>query len=325
MKKKSLNLICGAMAAAMLLSATGCVGKGATLTPEGATPEPGKLVEITEAADPGKNAGSETDLNAVTEEETSAETIAQPMVEPVIEPKPSDPDVPFIEPVIEPKPTDPADPFVEPVIEPKPENPDDPTLKTPWERSVDPVEYIDPDDYDANPGNIDPVIGANPVEPDVPYIEPQIEPYPGYRGDGGPIAMSGEVGDLKFHLTTAGASGSALERGYYILETGDKDYPYMLVVNTGEHSTGGYSSYITDLFYSCDTFMITIATSEPSPESAVIQALTYPYCGILLNKLPETIDVIDAACMSGEFARIDPGEIPVDVMLVDACYNEIDD
>jgi len=309
MKKKSLNLICGAMAAAMLLSATGCVGKGATLTPEGATPEPGKLVEITEAADPGKNAGSETDLNAVTEEETSAETIAQPKVEPVIEPKP----------------TDPADPFTEPVIEPKPENPDDPTLKTPWEKSVDPVEYIDPADYDANPDNIDPVIKANPVEPDVPYIEPQIEPYPGYRGDGGPIAMSGEVGDLKFHLTTAGASGSALERGYYILETGDKDYPYMLVVNTGEHSTGGYSSYITDLFYSCDTFMITVATSEPSPDSAVIQAFTYPYCGILLNKLPETIDVIDATCMSGEFSRIDPGETPADVMLVDACKIEMDE
>ena len=309
MKKKSLNLICGAMAAAMLLSATGCVGKGASLIPEGATPEPGKIVEITEAADPGKNAGSETDLNAVTEEETSAETIAQPMVEPVIEPKLSDPD----------------DPFTEPVIEPMPEEPDDPTAKTPWERSVDPVEYIDPADYDANPDNIDPVIKTNPVEPDVPYIEPQIEPYPGYRGDGGPIAMSGEVGDLKFHLTTAGASGSVLERGYYILETGDNDYPYMLVVNTGEHSTGGYSSYITDLFYSCDTFMITVATSEPSPESTVIQAVTYPYCGILLNKLPETIDVIDAACMSGEFSKIDPGEIPVDVMLVDACYNEIDD
>lgn len=303
MRKKTIILFCAMMTASLLLSATGCDAMETCFAPAGVQVE--KEVRIDTGASNKAEARNEAADPTEKEVKGAGDT--------------EEPDSPDADPGIKLKQDDPllSSKFVQ-----KAKETDD--LPDPLNPIIDPTVEQNPEDPDGF--DLWPEIEPKPVEPDTPFIEPQIEPYPGYRGDGegNSIALCGEVNMLKFHLTTTGASGSKLEQGYYIRETGDKDYPYMLVVYTGEYPTGGYYSYISDLFYASENFMITVTTIAPPADASVTQAIIYPYCGILLSKLPEKIDVINAAVIdptsdsnSGLYKEILPDEIPADVTPID--------
>ena len=262
MKKKSLNIICTALAAAFVLSATGCGANAASslLSPQTPDDTSGKLIEVVPEAPEGaaKEAAKETanevsnvaakeaakapttdnNLGAVSGEQIGANPEEEPESEKI---------------------------YIEPQIEPRPEKPD-----------TDPYDWIDPSDWDLQP-----------------YVDPCIEPYPGYRYDGGPVPETGKLQEINYQTTNELIGGDVREAGYHIVKTTDPDYPYEIDICVGPYPTGGYNLYISDLFYASDLMIITVMEETPEAGSVVTQAFTYPSCAIRLSKLPEEILVAD--------------------------------
>ena len=260
MKKKSLNILCTALTAAFVLSATGCGANAASslLSPQTPDDTSGKLIEVvpevTEGTtkevskDPTKEAPkgptiedrktTDNNLGAVAGEQINANPEEESKSENI---------------------------YIEPQIEPKPENPD-----------TDPYDWIDPSDWDLQP-----------------YVDPCIEPYPGYRYDGGPVPENGELQEINYQTTYELIGGDVREAGYHIVKTTDPDYPYEIDICAGSRPTGGYNLYIADLFYASDLMVITVMEETPEAGSVVTQAFTYPSCAIRLSKLPDEILVAD--------------------------------
>ena len=104
--------------------------------------------------------------------------------------------------------------------------------------------------------------------------------------------LSGSINGLKYQVISASASSAPDGKGYYILGTGEGEFPYKIFVQAGEKSTGGYSIEITDLKFDGTTLTVKVKETSPSSKDAVTQAITYPYCAVEMNMLPENTRVI---------------------------------
>ena len=108
----------------------------------------------------------------------------------------------------------------------------------------------------------------------------------------GGLPASGTVGDLKYEIVPATQDGQSKKRGYLVYGEGEGEYPYTIIVAAGEFNTGGYSIEVANLEYDGSALTITVLQTEPAPDSAVIQAFTYPCCAVRFDKLPKTIKVV---------------------------------
>ena len=121
-----------------------------------------------------------------------------------------------------------------------------------------------------------------------PPLEPVVSPY----SDQWPV-KTGSLGDLEYNLQSVSIDFQSQDRGYYIFNVDDNDYPVNVIIASGEFSTGGYDIFIENMDYDGQTFTITVKEIGPEPTDSVIEAFTYPCCEIQLNKLPDTVRVVD--------------------------------
>ena len=98
--------------------------------------------------------------------------------------------------------------------------------------------------------------------------------------------------NLEYNLQSVTADFESKERGYYIYSV-EEDYPVNIIIAAGMFSTGGYDIFIVDMDYDGKTFTVTVRETCPGPTDVVFEAFTYPYCEIQLNKLPESVRVVD--------------------------------
>lgn len=109
------------------------------------------------------------------------------------------------------------------------------------------------------------------------------------------VPKSGEIGEgLAYELTEPSWMANEELPNYQIFKTGEEDFPYRIMITSGEHTTGGYEIFITELFYASDELVITVDETVPAPGPAVTQAFTYPKIGIKLSNLPGKVQVIDS-------------------------------
>ena len=109
------------------------------------------------------------------------------------------------------------------------------------------------------------------------------------------LESSGNIGDLKYELANASADGGTAERGYYVFDNQENELPYVILIESGERSTGGYDINIADIQYDGTNLNIIVQETSPGPDDVVTAALTYPCCGIRLSILPDSISIKDMA------------------------------
>jgi|GEM_PF-2623580 len=121
-----------------------------------------------------------------------------------------------------------------------------------------------------------------------PYSEPVLSPYSVQW----PV-KTGSLGDLEYNLQSVTIDFQSKERGFYIFDVEEHDYPVNIIIAAGEFSTGGYDIFIDDMNYDNNTFTVTVREICPEPTDIVTEAFTYPCCEIQLNKLPGSVRVLD--------------------------------
>lgn len=100
---------------------------------------------------------------------------------------------------------------------------------------------------------------------------------------------SGTFLGLTYELKEREIYGGEAERGCWLMPEDDACTVYIF---GGEHSTGGYQVYVTNI--SVDDEMnvtITVEETAPGPGDVVIQSFTYPYCVVSLSPIPNSIEV----------------------------------
>ncbi len=93
------------------------------------------------------------------------------------------------------------------------------------------------------------------------------------------------------------------ERGVYLLGAGDVRY---LLISWGEKRTGGYDLDVEDVGWHLEeNVRVDVNLSEPDPDEAVTQALTYPNALVALENGDETVMVnfTGAEWLEGEIAE----------------------
>ena len=106
------------------------------------------------------------------------------------------------------------------------------------------------------------------------------------------LPEEGTIGDISYKLETASSDGGSDERGYYLCTTGDDEYIYGVIIAAGEFNTGGYGIKISDIQYDGTEMTIIVTETAPGPMDMVTQAFTYPCYGVVLSKMPLTVNVI---------------------------------
>ena len=106
------------------------------------------------------------------------------------------------------------------------------------------------------------------------------------------LPESGIVNGLYYHLIPASSSGDSGERGYYVFQDRQDKLSYKLLIAAGEFSTGGHSIEICDIQYDGSKLKITVKETGPKDTDTVIQAITYPCCGIEIDQLPGDIEIV---------------------------------
>ncbi len=108
-------------------------------------------------------------------------------------------------------------------------------------------------------------------------------------GADGVLPESGTIGRIRYSLGGSGEDNECAERGYYVIY---EDGAYHCIICQGEHSTGGYSIRIADLFTNADSaWKIVVEETSPGPTDCVTEAFTYPWCSITLSDLPADLVV----------------------------------
>lgn len=106
-----------------------------------------------------------------------------------------------------------------------------------------------------------------------------------------PPSESGALGDLRYGNRSRFGGKDSRSRGYGVLKEEEDELPYKIVIHMGECSTGGYSIEITEIEYDGSLLTIRVHETEPGPTDMVTEALTYPWCALELDRLPEKISV----------------------------------
>lgn len=121
----------------------------------------------------------------------------------------------------------------------------------------------------------------------------------------------GDAGDISFRLVS-GTVSDLPDRGYAIFDTNDSEdeYPFKLLIGSGEKSTGGYDIKIVNIEYDGTTLTVTVKETAPGPDDFVTEALTYPCCAAEFNQIPDSIEVVDIGgtsfdCIYGYLANTD--------------------
>jgi len=109
------------------------------------------------------------------------------------------------------------------------------------------------------------------------------------------LEESGNIGGIDYELSPANAYGDLDDRGYYVFDDPSDPLPYILVITSGEHSTGGYDIEIVDLQYDGSELTVVVKETSPGPEDIVTEAFTYPCCGVKLSLLPDSVCVKNIA------------------------------
>jgi len=106
----------------------------------------------------------------------------------------------------------------------------------------------------------------------------------------------GTVGGYNYRILTHNEYGNLMidERGYYIDSLDQPNSPFFVVICSGWRATGGYELNITNVDIQGDEFVITVTETAPGPTQMVTQAITYPYCVLELDRLPEDLKVVEA-------------------------------
>lgn len=104
---------------------------------------------------------------------------------------------------------------------------------------------------------------------------------------------SGNIADLYYQTVPASSDSGSSNRGFYVFDQEDEEFPYKILIAAGEFSTGGYDIEITDVQYDGTEVIIVVKETSPGPTDMVTEAFTYPCCGIELSLLPESVKVVD--------------------------------
>ena len=124
----------------------------------------------------------------------------------------------------------------------------------------------------------------------VPIYDEACETTAKTTPDGMPL--SGRIGDLKYEIVPEPLDGKTKIRGYMVYGGGKGEFPYTVIVASGEFSTGGHSIEITHLQADGSNLTVTVMETSPAPSAMVTQAFTYPCCAVRLSKLPKTVKVV---------------------------------
>ncbi len=84
--------------------------------------------------------------------------------------------------------------------------------------------------------------------------------------------------------------GGDKNKGYSIRHQDDK---YIVTISMGEKNTGGYSINVTNVIVSGDDVTIYVSENTPPNDAMVTMALTYPAVQVELDKVPNTLVVIN--------------------------------
>ena len=106
------------------------------------------------------------------------------------------------------------------------------------------------------------------------------------------IPLTGNTGDLNYQILPSSVEGLK-ERGYYVFEERESEYPCKIIIAAGEFSTGGHDIAIVDVRYDGSEVTVVVKETSPAPTDIVTEAFTYPSCGIELSTLPGMVKVTD--------------------------------
>ena len=108
------------------------------------------------------------------------------------------------------------------------------------------------------------------------------------------LPQSGTIGGYRYSVLDNGQFGylAIKSRGYYIDSLDEPNAPFFIVICSGERNTGGYGIQIADLEMDGETLVITVDETDPDPMSMVTQAITYPYCVLEIDSLPDDFRVV---------------------------------
>ena len=113
----------------------------------------------------------------------------------------------------------------------------------------------------------------------------------------GTLPEKGQVGTMKYEILGKDTYGNLMEktkeRGYYVDQLEQLDTPYFIVIYSGKKNTGGYDVKIVDLGLNDGELIITVEETSPAPDSAVTQAIDYPYCVLKLDKMPKDFKIVN--------------------------------
>ena len=104
--------------------------------------------------------------------------------------------------------------------------------------------------------------------------------------------LSGKIGEYEYKITNEMEHAGTTEKGYYMDMEKRPDSPLFVYINSGEHNTGGYDIYVTDIQIDGDMIIITVNDTAPAPDSIVTEAFTYPCCMIELYPRPDSDKII---------------------------------
>ena len=132
-----------------------------------------------------------------------------------------------------------------------------------------------------------------PVETTGETSEPKPGAYRSVKEDyNGELPDKGILGEYEFEIGITGSFGMMKSNSGYFVETSEGSDPSVyIVICSGEKSTTGYDINIVDIGLQDGEFRITVEETSPAPGSTVGDAMTYPYCTLILNKLPEKYKV----------------------------------
>ena len=122
----------------------------------------------------------------------------------------------------------------------------------------------------------------------------------------------GTIGGIEYEVYNEGHVNGSGKRGYFIETLDQPDSPYYIIINAGEYASGGYDIRIVDLNIDDQgRFVITVDETSPAPGSEVTAVMTYPYCGLKVNKVPDKLKIVDSnGC---EIARVDNKRVEITV------------
>ena len=104
----------------------------------------------------------------------------------------------------------------------------------------------------------------------------------------------GDIGDISYRFVSD-TSSDFPDKGYVILDSdkADDEYPFKLVIESGEKNTGGYDIEIVNIEYDGTTLIVTVNETAPGTGDIVTQAFTYPCCAAEFTLIPDDIRVVD--------------------------------